>query len=93
VPPWSANISASRFSVSRFMVDEDQPHYHELAQLAFDKGSNVPALRGLGPDAEGWLNRHGWRCEFRSCNELVAALGRPAASGNPDNGRILAVRA
>ncbi len=86
------SASGSRFSTPRFEVNEDQPHYQKLKQLAFDKGRAAPPLRGLGPDAEHWLNRYGWQTEFRTWDELIKPFGRPVASGNPDNGTILAVR-
>ncbi|MFX0576543.1 SAM-dependent methyltransferase [Nocardia nepalensis] len=82
----------SRFGVSRFAVDENARPYSELARLVRgDAGADRPRT-GLGVDARTWLDEHGWRTEFRSWDDLVAAFDRPAALNDPDIGVVVAVR-
>ncbi|MEU8118304.1 SAM-dependent methyltransferase [Spirillospora sp. NPDC049024] len=52
---------------------------------------SVDDERGLGPDAPEWLERHGWRTEFRTLEEIAASYGRalPHASGG---GSVTALR-
>ncbi|WP_245672606.1 SAM-dependent methyltransferase [Nocardia anaemiae] len=82
----------SRFGVSRFAVDENARPYAELKRLV---GAGVGADRprtGLGVDARTWLDEHGWHTEFRSWDDMVAALDRPVALHDPDIGVVIAVR-
>ncbi|MFI6361754.1 SAM-dependent methyltransferase [Nocardia sp. NPDC050630] len=88
----------SRFGVSRFAVDEDARPYAELKRLVRgDEGADRPRT-GIGADADAdadartWLEEHGWHTEFRSWDDMVAALDRPVASGDPDIGVVIAVR-
>ncbi|WP_327099936.1 SAM-dependent methyltransferase [Nocardia vinacea] len=82
----------SRFGVSRFAVDENARPYAELECLVRgDDGADRPRT-GLGADARTWLDEHGWRTEFRSWDDMVAALGRPVALNDPDIGVVIAVR-
>ncbi|MEV2220854.1 SAM-dependent methyltransferase [Nocardia vinacea] len=82
----------SRFGVSRFAVDENARPYAELKRLVRgDDGADRPRT-GLGADARTWLDEHGWHTEFRSWDDMVAALGRPVAVNDPDIGVVIAVR-
>lgn len=82
----------SRFGVSRFAVDENARPYAELERLVRgDDGADRPRT-GLGADARTWLDEHGWHTEFRSWDDMVAALDRPVAVHDPDIGVVIAVR-
>ncbi|MFI6213299.1 SAM-dependent methyltransferase [Nocardia brasiliensis] len=82
----------STFDTAHRQVDENHPRYRELKELAF--GNKTQSLAGLGSTAQQWLDDHGWDTEFRSWDELVRPLNRPAAAGtgNPTNGFIHATR-
>ncbi|WP_433733651.1 SAM-dependent methyltransferase [Nocardia sp. CA-129566] len=81
----------SRFGVSRFAVDENARPYAELKRLVRgDEG--VDRRTGLGADARTWLDEHGWRTEFHSWDDMVAAFGRPVALHDPEIGVVVAVR-
>lgn len=82
----------SNFGVSRFAVDPNSGQYAELRRLVSGDEASPRVPGGLGADAEAWLEQHGWDTEFRSWNELVAALDRPAAVHDPGVGVVLAVR-
>ncbi|MFI6167000.1 SAM-dependent methyltransferase [Nocardia sp. NPDC051052] len=83
----------SQFGAGRFHVDRNLPHYTELGRLVGGEHRGEGRdLSGLGPDAESWLTARGWRTSFRSWDDLVAPLGRPAAIGDPGVGLVLAVR-
>lgn len=86
------SATGSRFAAPRIEVDESQRHYRELKRLAFGADGDRRQLRGLGPDAEGWLTRHGWHTEFRRWDDLVAPLGRPVSLAGPEHGIVIAVR-
>lgn len=82
----------SRFGVVRFAADERPVQYSELRRLVRADEAGERELRGLGGDAQQWLEDHGWHTAFRSWAELVAPFGRPVEN-NPDVGLIDAVRA
>jgi methyltransferase (TIGR00027 family) len=51
----------------------------------------VQQERGLGPDAPQWLERNGWRIEFRDLAQIAESYGRPLP--NPSGGgSVIAVR-
>ncbi|MGW4768448.1 SAM-dependent methyltransferase [Nocardia sp. NPDC004278] len=82
----------SRFGVSRFAVDENARPYTELKRLVRgDDGVDRPRT-GLGADARTWLDEHGWRTEFHSWDDMVAAFDRPVALHDPEIGVVVAVR-
>ncbi|WP_063043177.1 SAM-dependent methyltransferase [Nocardia pseudovaccinii] len=82
----------SRFGVSRFAVDENARPYAELKRLVRGDDDADRPRTGLGADARTWLDEHGWYTKFRSWDDMVAALGRPVASNDPDIGVVIAVR-
>lgn len=83
----------SEFGTVRVSVDKSQPRYRDLKRFVADTGQQQPPVRGLGPDAEAWLERNGWNAEFRSWDEATGSYGRPEAmTGDPSSGSIHAVR-
>ncbi|MFI6041972.1 SAM-dependent methyltransferase [Nocardia sp. NPDC051321] len=81
----------SHFDTSQIQVDENQPLYRELKQLAF--GDQEQSLGGLGPSARKWLDDHGWHTDFRFWDDLVRPLDRPAArTDSPTSGIIYSTR-
>lgn len=83
----------SEFGTVVAQVDESQPSYRDLKRLVATKTDDRPAIRGLGPEAQAWLERNGWRTEFGAWDENVKPYGRPAAiTADPSNGYIHAVR-
>lgn len=83
----------SRFGVSKFAIDPDSGPYPELRRLvAGDDGAIPQELGGLGPDVRDWLDANGWNTEFRTWDDMVAAIDRPVAVGDTVTGNIAAVR-
>ncbi|MFF3224065.1 SAM-dependent methyltransferase [Nocardia suismassiliense] len=81
----------STFDLTHFQVNENHPRYRELKKLAF--GDQAHSLGGLGPNARQWLDDHGWHTEFRTWDDLVQPLDRPAArTGNFADGIIYSTR-
>ncbi|MGH3580197.1 MAG: SAM-dependent methyltransferase [Mycobacterium sp.] len=74
-------------------TDDTEQRYRDLKQLVAAEGEQPPASRGLGPNAQNWLQRNGWRTEFHSWDESAERYARAAAiTGDPRNGAIHAVR-
>jgi methyltransferase (TIGR00027 family) len=83
----------SEFGTVRAHVDESQQRYRDLKQLVATGADDRPTVRGLGPQAQDWLEHNGWRTEFRAWDETVEPYGRATAiTGDPSNGSIHAVR-
>ncbi|OBF62892.1 hypothetical protein A5753_14095 [Mycobacterium sp. 852002-51971_SCH5477799-a] len=83
----------SEFGTVRAKVDETQQRYRDLKRLVATGADDRPTFRGLGPQAQDWLEHNGWRTEFRAWDENVKLYGRAAAiTGDPTNGAIHAVR-
>lgn len=83
----------SEFGTVRANVDESQQRYRDLKRLVATGSDDRPTVRGLGPQAQDWLERIGWRTDFRAWDENVKPYGRAAAiTGDPRNGAIHAVR-
>jgi methyltransferase (TIGR00027 family) len=81
--------AGSRFIAGALKVDESAEHYRKLKEFV---GSAAQPSRGLGPDPATWLREIGWATEFRAWDDLAAPLGRGVATGDPDNGLVLATR-
>lgn len=83
----------SEFGTVRAKVDETQQRYRDLKRLVATGADDQPTVRGLGPQAQDWLEHNGWRTEFRAWDEDVKLYGRAAAiTGDLSNGAIHAVR-
>lgn len=83
----------SELGTVRAKVDETQQRYRDLKRLVATGADDRPTVRGLGPQAQDWLEHNGWRTEFRVWDENVKLYGRAAAiTGDPSNGAIHAVR-
>ncbi|WP_433655949.1 SAM-dependent methyltransferase [Nocardia sp. CA-128927] len=81
----------SRFGVVRFAADERPAQYSDLRRLVRADPEGERELRGLGPDAQQWLEAHDWHTTFRSWADLIAPFDRPNENST-DVGFIVAVR-
>lgn len=83
----------SEFETVRAAADETEPRYRDLARLVTEEAERRPVARGLGPGAQDWLERNGWRTEFRGWDGTAEPYARPAAiTGDAGSGVIRAVR-
>ncbi|MFI5784048.1 SAM-dependent methyltransferase [Nocardia sp. NPDC051570] len=85
----------SLFGAARLIADPDSTPYRELRRLmAGDAAADATRIDMPDPDfdVEQWLTGLGWNTEFRSWNDMVAPLGRPATHPDPRVGAIAAMR-
>ncbi|AHH18272.1 methyltransferase [Nocardia nova SH22a] len=87
----------SLFGASRLIAEPDGAQYRELRRMVADAApeADVPAepvTADADFDVERWLGELGWDTEFRSWNDMVAGLARPAALQDSRIGTIAAVR-
>ncbi len=88
----------SLFGTSRLVAEPDGAQYRELRRMVADVAPDAQAPAApvaeveVDVDVEQWLGELGWDTEFRSWNDMVAGLGRPAAVPDPRIGSISAVR-
>lgn len=87
------SATGSEFGTVRAQVDENQQRYRDLRSLVAANAGERPAIRGLGPDAQRWLENNGWHTDFRGWDDAAMPYARAAANtGDPNNGVIHAVR-
>ncbi|WP_040811221.1 SAM-dependent methyltransferase [Nocardia concava] len=84
----------SRFGAGRLIVDDNAPQYRDLRRFVAGDSATEPiaAPRPADFDVEQWLDEIGWDTEFRSWNDMIASLPRPADPLDPRIGSIAAVR-
>lgn len=86
----------SLFGTARLLAEPDGAAYRELRRMVADVApeAEIPAdpVVDADFDVEQWLGELGWDTEFRSWNDMVAGLGRPATLPDSRVGTIAAVR-